>query len=131
MLAHSGVTLRATGCKIFGSFSTAPFWKSKFTGFGPGDDKLLVGLSTNFVHSFTVSLVCGDKIGSVSGLTEWGVSFPGASCGGRVSGSSNKTQLLLPSLYIYLNTLGRVSNPQIGNLHWKPTFITCVQTFRN
>lgn len=76
----SGVTLSATGCNIFGSFSTAPLWKSKFTGFGPGDDKLLVGLSTNFVHSLTVSLVCGESIGSVSGLGTRGVSMPGTSC---------------------------------------------------
>jgi len=30
--------------------STEDFWKSKFTGFGPGDDNELVGESINLVH---------------------------------------------------------------------------------
>lgn len=88
VVAVSGVRRNGTGCRIFGSVSKATFWKSKFTGFGPGDETLLVGLSMNFVHSFAVSLVWGDKIGSVSGLTEDGVSFPGINCGGRTSGNS-------------------------------------------
>lgn len=30
--------------------STADFWKSKLTGFKPGDESVLVGESTNLVH---------------------------------------------------------------------------------
>lgn len=56
-LAMSGVKRSGTGCKILGSFSTDAFWKSKLTGFGPGEDMLDVGLSTNLVHSLAVSLV--------------------------------------------------------------------------
>lgn len=88
LLATSGVRRRGTGCKIFESLSRVIFWKSKLTGLGPGEEMELVGLSTNFVHSFAVSLVCGDRMGSVSGLTDTGVSFPGINVGGRTSGSS-------------------------------------------
>ena len=32
------------------TFSTALFWKSKLTGFRPGEDNVDVGESTNLVH---------------------------------------------------------------------------------
>ena len=37
--------------------STADLWKSKLTGFGPGDETELVGESTNLVHCKKILIV--------------------------------------------------------------------------